>query len=174
MSQDAQSADFATLPFVDRHGFRTTVEPQQVWAALAPTLMSVFGKPRARTYARLVGCRERRLSRPFLMEEGDTLAGFRIASARAPEELVLEGEHRFSRYALVFQIGGRQGITTVSAETRAEFPKVWGLVYRLLVVGTGIHAGIVRRLLKGLRRRAEWDRQPSRRKRTKAGTAGAR
>lgn len=159
MKAQTHIADVEALPVVDRHGFRTTAEPEQVWAALAPTLMASLGKRHARTYARLVGCRDRRLSRPFLMQGGDTLVGFRVAAARAPEELVLEGEHRFARYALVFRIGGREGITSVSAETRAAFPEVRGFVYRLLVVGSGIHAQVVRQILKGLRRRAEWDRR---------------
>ncbi|MGH7571247.1 MAG: hypothetical protein ACREMK_05330 [Gemmatimonadota bacterium] len=161
MKAQIQISDIEVLPLVDRHGFRTATEPQQVWAALAPTLMTSFGKRRSRAFARLVGCRERRVSRPFLMEEGDTLVGFRVVASRAPEELVLQGEHRFSRYALVFRIGGRDGITAVSAETRAAFPEVRGFVYRTMVVGSGIHARVVRRILQGLRRRAEWDRQPS-------------
>lgn len=164
MKAQTQTADVEVLPLVDRHGFRTTTKPEQVWAALAPTLMTSFGKRRARAFARLVGCRERRVSRPFLMGEGDTLAGFRVLAARAPEELVLEGEHCFSRYALVFRIRGREGITAVSAETRAAFPEARGFVYRTLVLASGIHAHAVRRLLKGLRRRAEWDRQPTGRK----------
>lgn len=160
MKAQMHTPDIDVLPLIDRHGFRTTAEPQQVWAALAPTLMTSFGKRRARTLARLLGCRERRVSRPFLMVEGDTLVGFRVMVARALEELVLQGEHRFSRYALVFRIQGRDGITAVSAETRAAFPEARGFVYRTLVVGSGIHARVVRRLLKGLRRRAEWDRRP--------------
>ena len=52
------------------------------------------------------------------------------------------------------------GTFEVSAETRAAFPEARGFVYRTLVVGSGIHARVVRRLLKGLRRRAEWDRRP--------------
>lgn len=163
MKEPTQSTDIEALPLVDRHGFRTTVEPQQVWAALAPTLMSSFGRRRSRAFARMVGCRERRVSRPFLMEGGDTLPGFRIRASRAPEELVLQGEHRFSNYALVFRIGGREGITSVSAETRAVFPELRGILYRTMVIGTGLHAFVVRRILKGLRRRAEWDRRPSRR-----------
>jgi hypothetical protein len=160
LKEQTQIADVEVLPLVDRHGFRTTAEPRQVWAALAPTLMASFGK-RWRPFAKLVGCRERRVTRPFLMESGDTVVGFRVAASRAPEELVLQGEHRFSRYALVFRIGGRDGITSVSAETRAVFPEARGFVYRAMVVGTGLHAGVVRRILKGLRRRAEWDRKPS-------------
>ena len=55
------------------------------------------------------------------MERGDHLAGFRITAAEPPAELVLEGEHRFARYTLIFRISRREGITTVGAETRAAF-----------------------------------------------------
>lgn len=161
MSAQAQITNVEALPVVDRHGFRTIVEPEQVWAALGPTLMAAFGKRRSGAFARLVGCRERRVSRPFLMEAGDTVVGFRVLAARPPEEIVLQGEHRFARYALVFRIGHRQGITSVSAETRADFHRTRGAAYRLLVVGSGLHARVVRRILRGLRRRAEWDRHPT-------------
>ena len=171
MSEQAQ-VPVDALPLVDRHGFRTTVQPEQVWAALAPTLMAAFGKRRSRTFAKALGCRERRLSRPFLMENGDKLVGFRVLASRPPEELVLEGEHHFASYALIFRIGSRDGITTVTIETRATFPGAKGYVYRELVVATGLHAQIVRRLLKGLRRRAEWNQRPSGRRRTGAIPAG--
>ncbi|MGH7543141.1 MAG: hypothetical protein ACREK7_04310, partial [Gemmatimonadota bacterium] len=110
------------LPLVDRHGFRTAIDPEKVWAALAPTLLASFGTRRTRWFARMVGCSERKVSRPFLMKPGDHLVGFRIVTAERPAELVLEGEHRFSRYALIFRISRRDGITTVAAETRAQFP----------------------------------------------------
>lgn len=153
------------LPLVDRHGFRTAVDADKVWAALAPTLLAGFGTRRARWFARVAGCSERNVSRPFLMKPGDRLAGFRIVTAEPPGELVLEGRHRFARYALVFRVSRRDGITTVGAETRAAGQGSAGRAYLGLVVGSGAHARTVRRLLRGLRRRAELARQPrSRRK----------
>lgn len=155
------------LPLVDRHGFRTAAAAEKVWAALAPTLLATFGTRRARWYARLVGCTERKVSRPFLMKPGDRLAGFRIVTAAPPTELVLEGEHRFARYALVFRIAERQGITTVGAETHAAFPNPAGRAYHGLVVGSGAHARSMRRILRGLRARAELARGPRARKRSR-------
>ena len=148
------------LPLVDRHGFRTAADAEKVWAALAPTLLASFGTRRARWFARVVGCSERKVSRPFLMRPGDRLAGFRIVTARRPAELVLEGEHRFARYALIFRVASRDGITTVAVETRAAFPNTPGRAYHGLVVGSGAHARTVRRILRGLRQRAELARQP--------------
>ena len=148
------------LPLVDRHGFRTAADAEKVWAALAPTLMASFGTRRARWFARVVGCSDRKVSRPFLMKPGDRLTGFRIVTAERPVELVLEGEHRFARYALIFRIAHRDGITTVGAETRATFPNTPGRAYHGLVVGSGAHARTVRRILRGLRQRAELAREP--------------
>lgn len=150
----------AALPLVDRHGFRTAAGAEQVWAALAPTLLASFGTRRARWFAGVVGCSERKVSRPFLMRPGDRLAGFRIVTAERPVELVLEGEHRFARYALVFRVAERDGITTVGAETRAAFPSSPGRAYHGLVVGSGAHARTVRRILRGLRQRSELARKP--------------
>ncbi|HKY60157.1 MAG TPA: hypothetical protein VJP59_04020 [Gemmatimonadota bacterium] len=158
------------LPFVDRHGFRTAAEAEKVWAALAPTLLASFGTRRARWFANAVGCSDRRVSRPFLMRPGDRLAGFRIVTAQRPAELVLEGEHRFSRYALIFRISQRDGITTVGAETRAAFPSSPGRAYHGLVVGSGAHARTVRRILRGLRERAELARQPRSTRRSRRGS----
>jgi hypothetical protein len=152
----AQGANGAELlPLVDRHGFRTAADAEKVWAALGPTLLARFGTLRARILARLLGCTQRKADRPFPMERGDHLAGFRIAAATPSAELVLEGEHRFARYTLIFRISRREGITTVGAETRAAFPGAAGGAYRLLVVGSGAHARTVRRILRGLRERAE-------------------
>lgn len=148
------------LPLVDRHGFRTGADPEKVWAALAPTLLATFGTRRARSFSRIVGCRERTFSRPFLAKTGDRLVGFRIASAEPPNELVLEGEHCFSRYALIFRIVRRGEVTAVEAQTRAAFPGSRGMAYRALVVGSGAHRRAVRRILRGLRRRAELARKP--------------
>ena len=162
---DATRAE--TLLLVDRHGFRTAADAEQVWAALAPTLLASFGTRRARWFARVVGCSDRKVSRPFLMRPGDRLTGFRIVTAERPAELVLEGEHRFARYSLVFRIAHRDGITTVGAETRAAFLNSPGRAYHGLVVGSGAHGRTVRRILRGLRQRAELARQPRSRGRSR-------
>lgn len=166
-TSDAGATGVHPLPLVDRHGFRTAAPAEKVWAALAPTLLAAFGTRRARWYARLVGCTERKVSRPFLMKPGDRLTGFRIVTAQRPAELVLEGEHRFARYALIFRIAERQGITTVGAETHAAFPSSAGRAYHGLVVGSGTHARSMRRILRGLRARAELARQPRARRRSR-------
>ena len=41
------------------------------------------------------------------------------------------------------------------AETRAEFPRLRGSVYRALVIGTRMHVLVTRRILGGVKRNAE-------------------
>jgi hypothetical protein len=78
--------------------------------------------------------------------------GFRVAESTAPSKLVLEGRHPFSRYALVFLIDARAegGGSRARAQTWAAFPGPHGRVYRALVIGSGMHAVLVRRMLRRL------------------------
>ena len=76
--------------------------------------------------------------------DGATLPGLRGGGGERPRRLELRGRHRFSSYALVFLIEpGR-----VRAQTYAEFPGVKGRVYRALVIGSGAHGVVTRRLLR--------------------------
>jgi hypothetical protein len=106
----------------------------------------------------LLGCRERSLN-GSIEEAGSTVVGFRVESALAPARLALVGRHRFSSYALTFELdevgAGRTRLRAISA---AEFPGAAGGVYRALVVGTRGHVVAVRRLLAGIRARAEQQR----------------
>lgn len=89
------------------------------------------------------------------------MPGFCV-SRSGPNEIALEGEHRFARYALVFRLdplgggssSGGSG-TRLRAETRAAFPGLRGRAYRTLVIGTRGHVLVVRRLLEAVRRSAE-------------------
>ena len=75
--------------------------------------------------------------------------------------LRLEGRHRFSRYALDFELIAVTRGTRLSATTLAAFPGVPGTLYRTLVIGTRGHVLVVRRLLHSVRRRAECRAAPS-------------
>ena len=60
-------------------------------------------------------------------EVGSTIVGFRVERAVRPSELALGGRHRFSRYALTFQVadlGG--GSSSITAVTDAKSPPPWG------------------------------------------------
>jgi hypothetical protein len=87
---------------------------------------------------------------------GSTVPGFVVARSIPPAVLALMGQHRFSRYALVFRITQMAaGPVRLSAETRAEFPGRSGGVYRALVIGTRGHALATNSILRSVRRRAE-------------------
>ena len=69
--------------------------------------------------------------------------------ATAPERIAFKGRHPFSIYKLVFELAdeGPQ-LTRLSASTWADFAGVAGNVYRALVIGSGAHRVVVRRMLK--------------------------
>ena len=75
--------------------------------------------------------------------------GFVLDDATPPERLALKGRHPFSVYKLVFELADEGcGHTRLSALTWAAFPGVAGKVYRALVIGSGGHRIVVRRMLK--------------------------
>jgi hypothetical protein len=87
---------------------------------------------------------------------GSTLPGFVVSRSVRPATLALLGQHRYSRYALVFCIDELgPGRSRLRAETRAEFPGGQGRVYRGLVIGSRGHVMLVRRILEAVRKRAE-------------------
>ena len=96
------------------------------------------------------------MSGPRPLALGTVMPGFRVVAATPGSELVLEGRHRFSDYALIFRIeASGPGGASLTAESRAAFPGWTGRLYRMAVIGTGGHALSVRRILTSVRRRAE-------------------
>lgn len=83
------------------------------------------------------------------------MPGFEVAEATPGHLLHLIGQHRFSRYSLLFALNEESGGTVVRAITRAAFPRLRGRIYRSLVIGLGAHRIIVRRMLRSIRRVAE-------------------
>lgn len=145
----------ADLPFIDEHAIEVAAPPERAWGALRQVLTQSSGDRSRERFARLLGASETR-SHGDPLEPGSSITGFRIARADAPVELVLEGEHRFSRYALIFLLEPLPGERSrVRAQTRAVFPGLRGHVYRALVIGTHGHVLAVKRLLRAVRARAE-------------------
>ena len=111
--------------------------------------------PGSAAVATVLGCTDRRRSgdpgRP-----GATWVGFRVVEAQPGVKLALAGEHRFSRYTLTFTIddlgGGRSRLRSA---TDAAFPGLVGSAYRAMVIGSGMHARLMRSMLAGIRRDAE-------------------
>jgi hypothetical protein len=148
--------DVAALPFIDEHTTAIAASADRVWDALLVTVDHTFSRRALSAYARVVGGVPAAASGPRPLAEGATVPGFRVAGAVPGAELVLEGRHRFSTYALTFSIEPRGPRSScLHAKSRAEFPGAGGRVYRALVVGTRGHVLAVRRVLTSVRRRAE-------------------
>jgi hypothetical protein len=141
---------------VDEHAEIVAAPLDRTWEALLRAAEASVSAPGAPRYARLVGCADVVVSGPRPLAVGSAFPGFHVAAAEAPVELALAGSHRFSNYALIFRLdsldGGR---TRVRAETRAEFPRLRGALYKGLVIGTRMHVLATRRVLGGVKHRAE-------------------
>jgi hypothetical protein len=151
----------AELPYVDEHVTAIAADVDDVWPVLVETVDRAFSRTAAATFARIVGCADRTASGPRPLAEGSTTPGFRVVAAARGSELVLEGRHRFSSYALIFpleQVGS--GRSRLRAETRADFPGLAGGVYRFVVIGTRGHVVAVRHLLAMIKRRSETRTRP--------------
>ncbi|HEX2096903.1 MAG TPA: hypothetical protein VHF50_05980 [Solirubrobacterales bacterium] len=151
----AASAVAESLPFVDEHSVEVAASPEATWEAVLRTTESSLASRRAEVGARLLGCEDAVGSGPRPLSSGSTIPGFRVEVADAQRELALVGRHRFSRYALIFRLDPDPGGVRLGAETRAEFPGLRGRAYRAMVIGTGMHVLVTRRLLEASRRRAE-------------------
>jgi len=146
----------ASLPHVDEHSTDVEAGADDVWRALQDALDAAFSRGGAGAYARAVGCADTQASGPRPLATGSTIPGFHVTAAAPGRELLLEGSHRFSTYALGFRLDPLgPDRTRLRAETRAAFPGATGGLYRLLVIRTGGHVVGVRRLLGAVRRRAQ-------------------
>lgn len=142
--------DTGELLFVDRHCIDVAGSPAATWAALAHVLARSFGGKGSSWFAGVLGCTDTAVTGAPLTV-GSAVAGFHVVEVRPERYVALAGRHRFSRYALIFELRDQ----TLCATTRAEFPGLHGRVYRGLVIGSGGHVIVVKRILKAVRRRAE-------------------
>ena len=144
-----------SLPFIDRHSVEVAAGPQATWDALIEVLTRSLGSRGSKLAARALGCTE--LGETHLpLAEGGSIPGFRVVTFVPTTELALAGEDRFSRYRLSFSLEpALTARTTLSATTSAAFPGLHGRLFRFLVVRSGAHALVTRRLLKTVGRSAE-------------------
>jgi hypothetical protein len=150
------SVQISELPHIDDHETTIAANVDEVWLALVEALDRAFSRAGMARYARIVGCADRAASGPRPLAEGATIPGFRVVAAVPAAELVLEGRHRFSSYALIFHLEQvTAGRSRLRAESRGAFPGLAGRVYRLLVIGTRGHVAVVRRFLADVKRRSE-------------------
>lgn len=145
------------LPHIDEHGTLVLAPREVVWEALLKTVPNSFSAGVSTRVAKGLGCEETEHSgEPDMI--GSTFPGFMVARVIEPAVLALEGQHRFSRYGLIFSLEPtKDDRTLLRAETRAEFPGVKGSIYKALVVGTRVHVAATKRLLGGVKKRAERD-----------------
>ncbi len=129
--------------------------PEEVWTALPLALQDAFDHSRARHVAAVLRCDDRGCGSGLGDASDETLVGFHVARTDPPRELALEGRHRFSRYRLTFEIEPRGAGSRIRAVTHAEFPGLRGRLYRALVVGSGGHRIMTRKVLRSIARRAE-------------------
>jgi hypothetical protein len=132
---------YGDLPFVDEHRITIEAPPDVVWRGLRSHVERMLAANDGRLFTRLLG------TRPS--------AGFQVAGKVPGQRLELTGRHRFSRYALIFELDAEGGQTVLRAQTCARFPGPHGFVYRMLVIGTRAHVVATRGILKSIRRECQ-------------------
>jgi hypothetical protein len=111
------------LPYIDEHAISVDASAAETWSALLRVMCRDPGDPTT------------------------VPVGFGLDEATPPRRLALKGRHPFAVYRLVFELDpGSEGVR-VRALTWAAFPRLRGKVYRALVIGTGAHRIVVRRML---------------------------
>jgi len=152
---DTIDLTLADLPSIDEHGILVLAPREDVWQALLETVPNAFSRSAAKRSARTLGCAETEFS-GSADRIGSSFPGFLVTRVVEPAVLALSGQHRFSRYGLIFSLEPtKDEQTLLRAETRAEFPGIKGKAYRTLVIGTRGHVLMVKRLLSAVKRRAE-------------------
>jgi hypothetical protein len=112
------------LPYIDEHAISVHASAAATWSALLRKM-----------------CRD--------PDDPTTVPlGFKLEEATAPRRLALKGRHLFAVYRLVFELDPERDGIRLRALTFAAFPGPHGKVYRALVIGTGGHRIVVRRMLK--------------------------
>lgn len=112
------------LPYIDEYAIAVPADRATTWAAV---LRAICRDPHDPATV------------PF---------GFVLEEAAEPQRFALKGRHWFATYRLVFELGDlSNGATRLAAQTWAAFPGFKGRVYRALVIGSGGHRVVVRRML---------------------------
>lgn len=146
-----------SLPYVDEHSTAIASSPEGVWEALVEVTVGATSGRLGPRVARTLGCfyTERSGARGRI---GSTIPGFVVTRSVKPAVLALMGEHRFSRYALIFRIAEtplEPEPVLLSAETRAEFPGRKGSLYRAAVIRTRGHVLVTNSILRSVKKKAE-------------------
>lgn len=114
------------LPYIDEHAISIDSSAGETWSAL---LRKMCWDP---------------------ADPNTVPVGFQLEEADAPRRLALRGRHPFARYRLVFELDPEPKGVRLRALTFADFPGPHGKVYRALVIGSGGHRVVVRRMLRSI------------------------
>lgn len=149
-------------PYIDELAADVAASREQTWSALRSVLRSDLSGGAAAPLVRFLRVSPAQAAGDWTGDlHGAALAGFAVVESEPPRRLELQGRHRFSRYALIFELDDAgPHATRLRARTHAEFPGVRGRVYRALVIGSRAHHVVVRRLLWRVARRTENARGP--------------
>jgi hypothetical protein len=139
------------LPFVDEHEVLVRAPAADVWRELGASLPRRIGGSVAAVVLGIVPAR----AHGDPLTTGAAIQGFRVVEAVPTRRLALAGRHRFSDYALTFDLEERDAATRLTARTNARFPGLRGRAYRALVIGSGGHRLAMRWWLERIRRAAE-------------------
>ena len=142
------------LPYIDEIMTNVRSNREQAWEALFPVLRGAFSGGPAGPFGRVLGVVPAQAAGAW-GEQGSALPGFTVERVQRPERLELHGRHRFSTYALIIELDDVGGeAARVRARTYAAFPGLKGRAYRALVIGSGAHRVVTRRLLGRVASRA--------------------
>lgn len=129
------------LSYIDEHAIRIDAPRGQVWDSLRRYVDAFLRSAEHNPLGAVLGTSPR--------------AGFAVDGVDPGQRLSLAGQHRFSRYELVFELGDTgDGATQLRAQTYADFPGLRGRIYRALVIGTRGHVLATNHLLRSVKRRA--------------------
>jgi hypothetical protein len=143
-------------PYIDELSTIVAAGPERTWNALRSQLRAQLTDPGAAPLLHVLGVSPAHTSGNWSGDLGGaTLPGFAVADAAPNVRLELRGRHRFARYVLLFELDDAGSETTrLRARTYAEFPGLRGRVYRALVIGSGAHHVVTRRMLRSVAARA--------------------
>jgi ketosteroid isomerase-like protein len=143
------------LPAINEISVEIDADAIRTWEALIATTPRLFDTRRARRVSPLLGAAQTEAKGdPSVI--GSTLPGFIVARSVRPALLALLGQHRFSRYALLFAIDDiGHGRSRLTAETRAEYPGRSGTLFHSLLVRSRGQLTGVNRILEAVKKRAE-------------------
>ena len=141
------------LPYIDVHEVVVDAGADAAWRAVVRVSQGSLGGADHAWLAQLLRVEPPTSAGTWTpdLEPGAALPGFAVEASRPGELLSLRGRHRFSRYRLDFEVAeAGPDRSYVRARTWAEFPGVAGSAYRALVIGSGGHRLLVKRMMRGI------------------------